>query len=878
MRKLFSCMMAIAAMLVAIDAQATMPSNYYKNAEGKSGQALLEALRDIVSSHTTISYDNLYNLYPYSDVTSDGYVWDMYSTAKFVHGQKQCGSYKVIGDCYNREHSVPQSWFNEASPMKSDAFHVYPTDGKVNNQRSNYPFGVCANGTTLASSSAGSALGKVGTSTYSGYTGKVFEPVDMYKGDFARTYFYMATAYNSKISSWSGASFAGNSYPGLSSWTISMFLEWNTLDPVSEKETTRNEVIYDGNGTGTPYKQGNRNPFIDYPELADYIWGSKNGTPWYPGATGDPTIVSPSSNSTISFGIVATGSTTSQTVTVKGTNLTKSLTVSVSGSGFTTSASTISASDAMNGKDITLYYAAPATAGTYSGTLTISSSECSTVSVPITVTAVSGIPAHASDLSKDSFTACWTSQGDATNYSLYVYQSNGTTLLSGYPKTVTASTGKYTVTGLSPLTTYYFKVKSDALESNTVEVTTLDSEHIIDIITDDSWEMTALRNQDALPVLKASVYTENVAEEITLSVEDDNDLFDISLDRTNWSKQLTIDSDGETFYIRLNDVSTIGTFSATLTASSTTYSGDEETVTATVSRGENLRGDVNDDGEVDIRDLNCIISVMLGKTTSTTWSSRDDVNGDGTTDTSDLGIVVNIILGLESTDPVTPTVDPTTYVEDFEDLTTGGYWTKTVQCNKWKWNFTDAGIWGDTKKHGLLNARLGKESNSAIEMAEDITTGADSVSFYIAAWSSSEIPTVKLEYSTNSGSTWTTINTYTVNSTSLKQYIENVNIAGNVRFRIVQTSGERACIDDFTVVDNPNAKAAPRVQPVSDWDAVATGGAVTVTAARSSKVTIYNLDAEQVARFTLTGTRSTQLPAGTYIVAVGNHSKKVIVK
>ncbi len=196
----------------------------------------------------------------------------------------------------------------------------------------------------------------------------------------------------------------------------------------------------------------------------------------------------------------------------------------------------------------------------------------------------------------------------------------------------------------------------------------------------------------------------------------------------------------------------------------------------------------------------------------------------------------------------------------------------------WAWYFTDAGIWGDSQKNGSLNARLGKTSSSSIAMTEDITTGASQVSFYAAKWNNDDDCVLNLDYSTDGGSTWTTVQEFTFTSNTLAQYSVDVNIAGNVRFRLAQTSGARAYIDDFTVVDNPNAKSAPVVQPVSDWDAVATDNAVTVTAARSTKVAIYNLDAEQVARFTLTGSRTTTLPAGTYIVAVGNYSKKVIVK
>lgn len=151
--------------------------------------------------------------------------------------------------------------------MVSDAFHVYPTDGKVNGQRSNYPFGECANGTTLSK-----GLGKLGSSTFAGYSGTVFEPVDEYKGDFARTYFYFATRYENIMTSIGGESFSGNKYPALSAWSQELFLKWHRQDPVSEKERIRNNAV--------EKHQKNRNPFIDYPELAEHIWGTKKGVPW----------------------------------------------------------------------------------------------------------------------------------------------------------------------------------------------------------------------------------------------------------------------------------------------------------------------------------------------------------------------------------------------------------------------------------------------------------------------------------------------------------------------------------------------------------------------------------------------------------------------
>ncbi len=248
---------------------AAAPTGYYSAVEGKSGDAVLATLFAVISNHTNVGYDGLYTVYRTSDVRpGTNEVWDMYSTCSFTHGSKKCGNYSNVCDCYNREHGVPQSWFGKAAPMVSDAFHVIPTDGKVNNQRGNNPYGECANGSRLTSKS----LCKVGPSTFPGYSGTVFEPDDEYKGDFARAYFYMVACYRDKnftLSSGGTVFTRTGGVTGLTPYAVNLFLKWHRQDPVSQKELDRNEAIY--------AHQHNRNPFIDYPCLAEYIWGNKQG-------------------------------------------------------------------------------------------------------------------------------------------------------------------------------------------------------------------------------------------------------------------------------------------------------------------------------------------------------------------------------------------------------------------------------------------------------------------------------------------------------------------------------------------------------------------------------------------------------------------------
>lgn len=243
---------------------------YYQSTDGKTGKELKTAFCEVIHSHIERSYSNLWTDFQSTDVRADGKVWDMYSaTTNYRFGTDQAGNFNAEGQKYNREHSFPKSWFNDAHPMYTDLFHLYPTDGYVNGRRSNYPFGE-TDGETYKSAQGFSKLGKC---TYPGYSGTVFEPNDEYKGDFARTYFYMVTCYEDQITSWynnTGAkpTLDGKKYPGLSSWQLAMLMKWAKNDPVSEKEVNRNEAVYG--------IQKNRNPFIDYPGLEEYIWGSKS--------------------------------------------------------------------------------------------------------------------------------------------------------------------------------------------------------------------------------------------------------------------------------------------------------------------------------------------------------------------------------------------------------------------------------------------------------------------------------------------------------------------------------------------------------------------------------------------------------------------------
>ena len=516
---------------------AAEPTNYYNSALGKNDEQLMTALRDIIRGHTVLSYNALWNAFKTTDTDAQGYIIDMYSNCRYRPDQHG-GSASNVGEGFNREHSFPKSWFNDETPMYTDLFHLYPTDIRVNSQRSNYPFGVCANGTRLVNGKL-YGKGKLGTSTYPGYTGTVFEPDDEYKGDFARTYFYMVTCYKIELRDWPGSpqlNYAVNKYKAFSTWSINMLMEWTRLDPVSEKEIKRNDAVYG--------LQGNRNPFIDHPELAEHIWGNMQGQPWR--GTSEPidaVITSPENGSTFDMGTTTVGTELQYTVTVKGEGMTHSLFLTM--------------------EDNENFY-----------------------------------------VSQNTFTA------SEVNY--------GTTFVIGF----------------------------------------------------------------------------------------------------------TADDEGDF-------VNTLTLGNADVT---TTF-----TITATAKPED----------------------------------------------------------GPNPPDP--PVVLGDSIVEDWEGCNTGGYWTDLVVGNAFMWEFTDAGIWGDNLSHGELSCRLGKSNSSAIAMAEDVDGGTGAIGFWAAAFSNDANADLRVDYSTDKGSTWYTLGDLTVTKGTLQHYILDFGLTGSVRFRIVQTAGMRVNIDDITI-------------------------------------------------------------------------------
>jgi len=295
MKQLFTFL----AVLFCLNSFAQIPQGYYNTATG-NGLTLKTQLKKIIDNvndglpsehlHTDQGYGALWTLFTRAAFRdnyyeNDGSLLDIYSENpsgidpySYTSTSQQCGSYSNEGDCYNREHLIPQSYFDNYSidPMKNDPFFVVPSDGKVNGDRNNFPFGKV--GTATYTSQNGSKKGNGVNSGYAqGYSGTVFEPINEFKGDVARAFLYFATRYEDSMNNFyttANAStcqaknmFDGSTGRVFTNPFIDILVKWHTDDPVSAKEIATNNDIYYNH-------QNNRNPYIDRPEYVGVIWNS----------------------------------------------------------------------------------------------------------------------------------------------------------------------------------------------------------------------------------------------------------------------------------------------------------------------------------------------------------------------------------------------------------------------------------------------------------------------------------------------------------------------------------------------------------------------------------------------------------------------------
>lgn len=697
MNKKLHYLLLLLAAIVGMTAAAAVPSGYYDNAKNKSDRALMAALHSIIDGHTKRSYQQLWSDFKSTDCNGTTII-DRYADTQYTYGSNQCGNYSGVGYCYNREHSIPNSWWggSDTDTAYTDLHHMFPVDGWVNNERGNHPFGNCANGVPKGT-------GKLGTCTFSGYNGTVFEVADEYKGDFARVYFYFATRYMTRMSSYTSGTgnvvFTASTYLGLTNWAINQLLEWHRNDPVSTLETRRNDAVYT--------IQKNRNPFVDYPELVEYIWGNKKGSVWNPSGAPTPTLTSPTSGSTVNVG-THTGEGVSKTITIKGSNLTKALTISVSGTGFSVAPTSITAANANNGTSVTVTY--NGTQSNATGTLTISSTEVN-ATVNLTASYQSG-GGQTEDEIVETWEGCetggyWTQevQGaafkwDFNNAGLYARDNDhwngslGCCFGKNANSSITMNEDVYN--GASKITFYAAKYGSDANATLQVQYSTNGGSTWTTLNTctlNGTWQQytfnldvtgnvrfkfqqtagarlniddIAITSNPYVPVeptiaitsiaameaeqdgsstiVTGTVTAEDNTDAITLTVEGN---FELSLNRQDWARSLTLDPSGEVFYVRLANTSAVGNFYGSITATTGRVSAYAD-VQGTVNAKPTMIGDVNKDGSVNIADVTALIDYLLNGDGSSIDLEAANVAQDGDINIADVTALIDRLLSSPS--------------------------------------------------------------------------------------------------------------------------------------------------------------------------------------------------------------------------------------
>lgn len=410
---------------------AVAPAGYYNSLEGKKAAALKTELNRIICKDTThyLGYGSgkgkTWEGFNYTDQDPVTHaVIDMYS-ANVRYFPNPNPTFVSFGQTIHIEHSMPKSWWacdiDHADVAARDLHHLYPADGPTNSSKNDNPLGVVTGTVSL-----NNGVSKVGKAVYDGYSGAVFEPADQYKGDFARSYLYMAAAYEHYVNRWDITKpenmMEKNTYPTFKPWAIKLLLEWHKNDPVSEKELTRTEVVYG--------IQTNRNPFIDHPELADYIWGDKAMIPYrLDGRTDFPYLSTPTTDDVVDFGKAYLMQTSSSSINLKAMNLTGDLTLTLSGddaSRFALDRTSLTKAEAEAGLNVGVTFNSTKV-GVQSAKLTITGGGIDPVMINLKANISSSFVAlPATNVTQNSFTANWTESTGATGYQLDVYSLQST--------------------------------------------------------------------------------------------------------------------------------------------------------------------------------------------------------------------------------------------------------------------------------------------------------------------------------------------------------------------------------------------------------------------------------------------------------------------
>ncbi len=399
---------------------------YYATTSGLNKGALKTALCEIIKNPKVVGYDNLWQYFPTTDRRADGKVWDMYSNNTYEFNDD--GS-TVTG--MDREHAFPKSWWaSGVSADKygcySDLFNLNPADATANQQaKNNLPMGEVDESQKILYDNG------VVRSGYNADGYRVWEPADEYKGDFARAYMYVVTCYeeictagNDGGPTWSSDAMRQilwkekTTYPIFTDYSIELLLRWHAADPVSDKELNRNEAIY--------RIQGNRNPFIDCPKFADYIWGEKMSESFdLEELTGKCFFTMPRHGEQYAFKGDTIEATQSLRMQFKASNVTQPISWHIEGATkgtFTLPSAQLSVSDLTKGKAQTITYTSSVPANDTAQIVLESSEMSAPVSITLTAEARDIFQPLEPEIDDEAVTIRWRPSADAMGYKITLFQ------------------------------------------------------------------------------------------------------------------------------------------------------------------------------------------------------------------------------------------------------------------------------------------------------------------------------------------------------------------------------------------------------------------------------------------------------------------------
>ena len=535
---------------------ATAQEQYYRKAEGLRGTQLKAALHDIIQPERVLDYGGgvgkTWSGFWLTDQMEDMQVRDRYSNVvRYLNPDMSAVSNMNI------EHIWANSWWGHLkNNAYCDLFNLYPADATANGRKSNNPIGVVDG--TVAYTNGVTKVGK--SSSYRADSLiTAWEPADQWKGDFARTYFYMATCYSHMTSLWTTTEGLLTVDPGspllMRPWVYNLMLEWAEADPLDEIEQERCEAIYS--------IQGNRNPFVDYPELCQYIWGDKADEQFYSGEENGAEIFVPTAGEEIDFGLWPLSRPFNAKVQVRGRGLYEGAKLAVADEYFTLSQTELSADEITEGTDVAISVT-PTNEGTYTTMLLLEGSGY-VQQTPLCIAFVDGIPAYpATDIvcavSSRRFNANWMNYEPGATYTLNVYTKDAT----GQPKSFgsyTTTDTTYQVKNVAPSTTYYYRVSiiedgEETVGSNEVTVEMPEVAPVFAVSTDEiAFTTTPGKPSAQTQVSVTAMAVPKYVTDVVTSAP-----FELSADGEEWSQQLTLKGQSPDFYVRFGGATEEGEY------------------------------------------------------------------------------------------------------------------------------------------------------------------------------------------------------------------------------------------------------------------------------------------------------------------------------